>query len=67
MIEADAAASGRTLTEDPRALATATLALGNGLTLEALLSPAEVPETLYASAQAALYRGATIPAQDPPR
>lgn len=67
VIEADAAASGRMLTEDPRALATATLALGNGLTLEALLSPAEVPETLYASAQAALYRGATTSTQDPPR
>lgn len=49
---------------DARAFATAALALTNGLTLEALLAPGEVPQELYADAQAALFRGATTPTRE---
>lgn len=66
-IDENAAATGARLGIDARALATASLALANGLTLEALLSPGEVPEPLYADAQAALYRGATTQTEDPHR
>jgi AcrR family transcriptional regulator len=38
----------------PRRLATAMLALSNGLTLERLIAPAEVDDALYAETQAAL-------------
>lgn len=46
------------LSIDPRRLATAVLALNNGLTLEALLSPEEVDVELYVEAQVALMNGA---------
>ena len=42
---------------DPRSVATLSMALSSGLTLEALLSPGEVPQELYVRGQAALYRG----------
>ena len=50
--------TGRPLAIEPRALATACLALGNGLTLEWLLSPHDVPRSLYVDANTALHRGA---------
>jgi AcrR family transcriptional regulator len=56
-VEAADGGAGNTL--DPRAVATISMALNNGLTLESLLSPGEVPPSLYIEAQAALYRGTT--------
>lgn len=50
--------TGEQLAIDPLQLATASLALGNGLTLEWLLSPESVPESLYVDANQALHRGA---------
>ena len=57
-LEAWSARTGAQITMEPRALATALLALGNGLTLEWLLSPGDVPESLYVEANQALHRGA---------
>lgn len=51
------ARTGKPLALEPRALATACLALGNGLTLEWLLSPDDVPPSLYVDANTALHRG----------
>ncbi len=45
----------------PRRIATAVLALNNGLTLERLLSPEEVDVDLYVEAQKALLLGAENP------
>jgi len=50
--------TGKPLAMEPRALATTCLALGNGLTLEWLLAPDEVPRSLYVEANTALHRGA---------
>jgi AcrR family transcriptional regulator len=58
-VETSAAANGDGTVLDPRAVATISIALNNGLTLESLLSPGEVPPSLYIEAQAALYRGTT--------
>jgi hypothetical protein len=48
---------GRPLPLPPRRIATMVLAMSNGLTLEALLAPREVPVATYADAQAALFLG----------
>jgi AcrR family transcriptional regulator len=48
---------GRRLPLPPRRIATMILAMNNGLTLEALLAPREVPAASYADAQAALFLG----------
>lgn len=58
-VETSAAAGASRTTLEPRAVATISMALNNGLTLESLVSPGEVPQSLYAEAQAALYRGTT--------
>lgn len=50
--------TGNRLTAPPERLATAAMALGNGLTVEGLLAPSEVPGDLYMDAQLALARGA---------
>lgn len=50
--------TGRAFAMDTHAMATAALALTNGLTLEALLAPANVPDTLYVDAHLALLKGA---------
>ncbi|HEX5651310.1 MAG TPA: TetR/AcrR family transcriptional regulator [Steroidobacteraceae bacterium] len=47
----------RQLPLPPRRIATMVLAMSNGLTLEALLAPREVPVATYADAQAALFLG----------
>ncbi len=52
------ARTGQPLAMEPRAMATACLALSNGLTLEWLLSPDDVPRSLYVDANTALHRGA---------
>jgi AcrR family transcriptional regulator len=49
---------GATLTVEPRALATAVMALNFGLTLEGLVAPAEVEAQSYVDAQLALLQGA---------
>lgn len=59
-IEALVERGGASLTVEPRELATAVLALNIGLTLERLVAPSEVEGRLYADAQLALIRGATI-------
>jgi len=51
---------GLTLGLPPRQLGTLALALWNGLTLEALIAPAEVPCGLFVDAQLALLRGTTV-------
>lgn len=42
----------------PRRLATVMIAFGNGLTVEGLIAPSEVPENLFADAVRLLHRGA---------
>lgn len=63
VVETSAAANGAGTTLDPQAVATISMAISNGLTLESLLSPGAVPQSLYVEAQAALYRGIAEEAQ----
>lgn len=53
--------SGTRLAISPERLATATIALSIGLTVEGMLAPASVSGSLYADAQRALRRGAIAP------
>jgi AcrR family transcriptional regulator len=48
----------------PERLATAAMALNIGLTVESLLAPTEVPQSLYVDAQLSLFRGA-VPSGEP--
>jgi AcrR family transcriptional regulator len=55
---------GRPLPLPPRRIATMVLAVNNGLTLEGLLAPDEVPSTSYVDAQTALLLGLSALARD---
>lgn len=59
-----AESEGRPLPLPPRRIATMVLAVNNGLTLEGLLAPDEVPSTSYVDAQTALLLGLSALARD---
>lgn len=60
-----AAARGAAPALDPRAIATAIIGATNGLTLERLIAPDEVPEELYVETQLAFLDRA-LPSRDAP-
>lgn len=53
--------TGRPLAQPARQFATAVLGAMNGLTLEAMLAPGEVPESLYVDSQLAMLAGVLGP------
>lgn len=56
-IESWARRTGRRLPMSARRIATLALAVNNGITLEALIAPREVPARTYVDGQLALFRG----------